>query len=166
MEELQPERQTRWIPLWILRGTSLAIQTARTLPSITSFDSHVSIFDPQVVKQWMPVDVYIGGIEHAILHLLYARFITKFLHSKDYLSSSEPFKKLLTQGMVHGRTCKHPITGQFLKPEEIEESPEGPLEKSTRQMAKVTWEKMSKSKYNGVDPEVPFALTLTKAYNQ
>lgn len=57
-------------------------------------------FDKQEVKYWMPVDQYIGGIEHAILHLLYSRFFTKFLRDLGMLDFNEPFKKLLTQGMV------------------------------------------------------------------
>ncbi len=57
-------------------------------------------FDTELVNAWLPVDQYIGGVEHAILHLLYARFITKFLQSKGYLSFSEPFLRLFTQGMI------------------------------------------------------------------
>jgi leucyl-tRNA synthetase len=56
--------------------------------------------DKEDVDYWMPVDQYVGGIEHAILHLLYARFFTKFLKSIDAVNVTEPFKRLLTQGMV------------------------------------------------------------------
>lgn len=59
-------------------------------------------FDPVAVKQWLPVDQYIGGAEHAVLHLLYARFITKFLHSTGHLDFNEPFTKLINQGMILG----------------------------------------------------------------
>jgi len=58
------------------------------------------IFDPQAVKYWLPVDQYIGGIEHAILHLLYSRFFTKVLRDFGYINFDEPFTNLLTQGMV------------------------------------------------------------------
>jgi leucyl-tRNA synthetase len=58
------------------------------------------IFDPEAIKYWMPVDQYIGGIEHAILHLLYSRFFTKFMHDQGLLTFDEPFKALFTQGMV------------------------------------------------------------------
>lgn len=58
-----------------------------------------SIFDPRIANQWMPVDAYVGGIEHAILHLLYARFITKCLRDEGLLKTGEPFKRLITQGM-------------------------------------------------------------------
>jgi len=57
-------------------------------------------FDPEEAKYWMPVDQYIGGIEHAILHLLYSRFFTKFFHDLGLISFTEPFRSLLTQGMV------------------------------------------------------------------
>ncbi|MEI7818509.1 MAG: class I tRNA ligase family protein [bacterium] len=59
-------------------------------------------FDPAAVKQWAPVDRYMGGVEHAILHLLYARFITKFLHQQRQLDFNEPFKQLINQGMILG----------------------------------------------------------------
>lgn len=63
---------------------------------------HEGAFDPAAVKQWMPVDLYTGGVEHAILHLLYARFITKFLHDQGMISFKEPFKHLINQGLVLG----------------------------------------------------------------
>ncbi|MBP9827418.1 leucine--tRNA ligase, partial [Candidatus Saccharibacteria bacterium] len=59
-------------------------------------------FDPEAVKTWLPVDCYIGGAEHAILHLLYSRFITKFLHESKMIHFSEPFAKLMNQGMILG----------------------------------------------------------------
>ena len=59
-------------------------------------------FDPVAVKRWLPVDRYIGGAEHAVLHLMYARFFTKFLHSKGHLDFNEPFTKLINQGMIDG----------------------------------------------------------------
>ncbi|KAF9128486.1 hypothetical protein BGW39_005019 [Mortierella sp. 14UC] len=116
----------------------------------------------------MPVDVYIGGIEHAILHLLYSRFLSKFAwktglyghapEAEDKVGKEpgrgEPFKVLLTQGMVQGRTFKDPVTGAFLKPEEVDLSdPSNPIQKSTGLAPNQSYEKMSKSKFNGVDPE-------------
>jgi leucyl-tRNA synthetase len=74
----------------------------------------------------MPVDLYIGGVEHAILHLLYSRFISKFAANAGFWDgrsshgNGEPFKRLLTQGMVHGLTYSDPKTGRFLKREELD----------------------------------------------
>ncbi|KAI2791640.1 Leucine--tRNA ligase [Penicillium oxalicum] len=117
-------------------------------------------FSPSVAQ---PVDVYIGGVEHAILHLLYARFIYKFLAQSELFPKmsdsqdvpAEPFKTLLSQGMVHGKTFTEPSTGRFLLPSEVDlTSPDKPLIKGTQIMPNVSFEKMSKSKYNGVDPTV------------
>ena len=71
-------------------------------------------FSEERAGRMLPVDVYVGGIEHAVLHLLYARFVQRFLHSEGLLGVAppEPFKKLLTQGMVLGRTFKDAETGR------------------------------------------------------
>jgi leucyl-tRNA synthetase len=117
-------------------------------------------FSPEAVNGLLPVDLYIGGVEHAILHLLYARFIYKFLATTPLWPAGdsndicgEPFKQLLTQGMVHGKTYTDPSTGRFLKPEEVSlDTPSQPTIIATGETANVSFEKMSKSKYNGVDP--------------
>jgi leucyl-tRNA synthetase len=112
-------------------------------------------FGKDDVKHWMPVDVYIGGIEHAILHLLYSRFFTMFLHENDLVGTPEPFKKLLTQGMVLGQTYKNSVTGEYLKPDQIlKDSETGSVQQvGSSDPVMVVYEKMSKSKYNGVAPE-------------
>ncbi|KAK0739654.1 hypothetical protein B0T21DRAFT_346945 [Apiosordaria backusii] len=114
-------------------------------------------FSAEKAKNMLPVDLYIGGIEHAILHLLYSRFIYKFLVSSSLVGETEgvqePFKRLITQGMVHGKTYTDPATGKFLKPDEVDLSdPTKPKVVRTGEVAIVSYEKMSKSKYNGVDP--------------
>ncbi|TVY86753.1 Leucine--tRNA ligase, mitochondrial, partial [Lachnellula willkommii] len=117
-----------------------------------------ALFSPEAANASLPVDIYIGGVEHAILHLLYARFISKFLATTPYwpagaIHHGEPFKKVLAQGMVHGKTFSDPSTGRFLKPNEVDIStPSKPLISSTGKAPNVSYEKMSKSKYNGVDP--------------
>ena len=82
-----------------------------------------SLLDPAAAKN-MPVDLYIGGVEHAILHLLYSRFVSKFLSDCGIWNGEphhkEPFQKLVTQGMVHGRTFTDPTNGRFLKPNELD----------------------------------------------
>lgn len=108
-------------------------------------------FDTKSLQHWMPVDVYIGGIEHAILHLLYARFVSKFLANHFRIEQlREPFKQLITQGLVEGRTLKCPQSGRYLKPEEIDQETGKMI--ATGEVPLETWEKMSKSKYNGIDP--------------
>ena len=82
----------------------------------------VKPFDEKDIKYWMPVDQYIGGIEHAILHLLYSRFFTKSISSiKKNINLAEPFNNLFTQGMVCHETYKDK-EGNWLYPEEIEKN--------------------------------------------
>ena len=101
-------------------------------------------FDKAEAEKWLPVDQYIGGVEHAILHLLYARFWTKALKRIGRLDVDEPFKGLFTQGMVTHLTFQD-SAGRWLTPEEAQ-SHDGPV---TRGRV----EKMSKSRKNTVDPE-------------
>ena len=114
-----------------------------------------SPFDEKKIDYWMPVDQYIGGIEHAILHLLYSRFFTKAIKkcNKNF-KINEPFKNLFTQGMVCHESYKD-AKGNWLYPDEIEKvDPKTIIKKSDK--SKVTVgppESMSKSKKNTVDPE-------------
>ena len=114
-----------------------------------------SPFDEQKVKYWMPVDQYIGGIEHAILHLLYSRFFTKGISKcKKKIGTEEPFKNLFTQGMVCHETYKD-LKGNWLYPEEILFEGKIATKKSDKTRVVVgAPESMSKSKKNTVDPEV------------
>ncbi|MGB9443007.1 MAG: leucine--tRNA ligase [Desulfobacterales bacterium] len=112
------------------------------------------IFDTAAVDYWMPVDQYIGGVEHAILHLLYSRYYTRVLYDQGLVKFKEPFTNLLTQGMVCKETVSCPEHG-FLLPEEINT---GKAERACKICAKPVMvgrvEKMSKSKKNVIDPNI------------
>ena len=112
-------------------------------------------FDYEEIKYWMPVDQYIGGVEHAILHLLYSRFFTKALSYKnEKVNIGEPFKGLFTQGMVCHETYKD-SNNNWVSPEEIIDL-DGKkfLKKDPSQKIKIgPSESMSKSKKNTIDPE-------------
>lgn len=110
-------------------------------------------FSRGAVDSWLPVDQYVGGIEHAILHLLYSRFFTKVLRDRGLLGFDEPFQKLLTQGMVQGITYKNPHSGKYIAPADVAD-PTDPRDPITGEVLEVFYEKMSKSKHNGVDPAV------------
>lgn len=110
------------------------------------------IVNKNLSNSLMPVDVYIGGKEHAELHLYYARFINHFLQQKGFVKHPEPFKRLLVQGMVKGQSYRVKNSGQYLKANEVEEINGKHVEKSTGNAVVTMWEKMSKSKFNGVDP--------------
>jgi leucyl-tRNA synthetase len=115
-------------------------------------------FDPAEVARWLPVEQYIGGIEHAILHLLYARFWTRALAHVGLIEVKEPFASLFTQGMVTHETYerKNPESGQtvYFSPGEVERSGEGARLKADGEPVAIGRViKMSKSKKNVVDPD-------------
>jgi leucyl-tRNA synthetase len=110
------------------------------------------MFDKKAVDYWMPVDQYIGGVEHAILHLLYSRYFTRVLHEFELVNYKEPFTRLLTQGMVCKETTSCPDHG-FLFPEEVKSSSAGAACRQCGQkVISGRVEKMSKSKKNVIDP--------------
>jgi len=110
------------------------------------------MFDPSSADYWMPVDQYIGGVEHAILHLLYSRYFTRVLNDLGLIKCKEPFTRLLTQGMVCKETVTCPEHG-FLFPEQAVKDDEQRVCQICQQPVKIgRIEKMSKSKKNVVDP--------------
>jgi len=113
-----------------------------------------AMFDRSAVDYWMPVDQYIGGVEHAVLHLLYSRYFTRVLKDLGLVGFKEPFTRLLTQGMVCKETISCPEHG-FLYPEEAEARGETQVCTKCGQEAVVgRVEKMSKSKKNVIDPNM------------
>jgi leucyl-tRNA synthetase len=112
------------------------------------------MFDKTAVDYWMPVDQYIGGVEHAILHLLYSRYYTRVLNDFGLVKYKEPFTRLLTQGMVCKETASCPEHG-FLLPEEVKGSGQERCCKKCGKMVTLgRVEKMSKSKKNVIDPNI------------
>jgi leucyl-tRNA synthetase len=114
--------------------------------------SETRAFERAAVDYWLPVDQYIGGIEHAVLHLLYSRFFTRALKDCGYLGIKEPFAGLLTQGMVCHETYRS--GGKWLFPDEVERTNAGAVHAKSGAAVEVgRSEKMSKSRKNVVDPE-------------
>lgn len=120
------------------------------------------ILDPEKANYWLPVDQYIGGIEHACMHLLYSRFFHKLLRDAGYVTSDEPFKQLLCQGMVLADAFYHTNekgTKEWISPTDVtvERDGKGRIEKAVddqgRNVEHSGMIKMSKSKNNGIDPQ-------------
>ncbi|MDP1607759.1 MAG: leucine--tRNA ligase [Chlamydiales bacterium] len=102
-------------------------------------------------QYWMPVDLYVGGVEHAVLHLLYARFWHKVLFDCGLVHTTEPFATLRNQGLVTAKSFKLP-QGGYINPSDAEEKEDGFYSQAGEKLI-VQMEKMSKSKLNGVSPD-------------
>ncbi len=109
--------------------------------------------DPDKEKYWMPVDLYIGGAEHAVLHLLYARFWHHVLYDLGLVSTKEPFQKLVNQGMITSFAYKKP-NGVIIAVDKVEETSPGKfIEKDTGEAVEQIVTKMSKSLKNVINPD-------------
>ncbi len=115
-------------------------------------DNNDRIFDPAKEKYWLPVDLYVGGAEHAVLHLLYARFWHKVLFDLGVVSTKEPFMRLVNQGMILGMSYKN-CHGILVPNNLVEHTPEGPVDTRTREVLEEFPAKMSKSLKNVVNPD-------------
>jgi leucyl-tRNA synthetase len=109
-------------------------------------------WSPEVEMQWQPVDLYVGGAEHAVLHLLYARFWHKVLFDLGFVSTPEPFKKLRHQGTVLAFSYQDGL-GRYHEPSEVELRGEDGFLKATGEKLKVSVDKMAKTKLNGINPD-------------
>jgi len=113
-----------------------------------------AMFDKEAVDYWMPVDQYIGGVEHAVLHLLYSRYFTRVLHDMGLTKFKEPFTRLLTQGMVCKETLTCPEHGFLFPTEARAEGGQFFCTKCGKEVTMGRVEKMSKSKKNVIDPNI------------
>jgi len=140
------QRETDTMPQWagsswyFLRYVSPRCETA--------------LVSPDAVRAWLPVDMYVGGIEHAVLHLLYARFWTKVLHDEGVVPFTEPFTRLFNQGMICRAAYKCDACNKWLAEDEVLRDPAGGRHTcGCGAHLVVSMEKMSKSKGNGVSPD-------------
>jgi len=107
----------------------------------------------EIERYWMPVDLYIGGVEHAVLHLLYARFWHKVLYDCGYVHTKEPFQKLFNQGMILAASYQD-ARGKYYHPDDVEEREDGGVfARATGDELQSQIEKMSKTKMNVVNPD-------------
>ena len=104
------------------------------------------------INYWLPVDQYIGGVEHAILHLLYSRFFTKVLRDLNFIDIKEPFEGLFTQGMITHKTYKN-SNNEWVQPDEIIYKNNKITDSQGKNVLEGKTEKMSKSKKNTIDPK-------------
>ncbi len=109
--------------------------------------------DASIEKEWMPVDIYVGGVEHAVLHLLYARFWHKVLFDLGLVSTQEPFQRLVNQGMIVCTSHRDPDTGKYVPATQLETRDGMVVVKATGKPTIAMVEKMSKSKHNVVNPD-------------
>ena len=121
-------------------------------------------FDSKIANYWLPVDQYIGGVDHAVMHLLYTRFWTKVMRDLGLVNFDEPVKNLLTQGMVVGESFYSESKASYVAPDQVTikrdekgKASEAVLREDDSPI-RVAVEKMSKSKYNGVDPDDMIAI--------
>ena len=139
-----------------------AVRETNTMPQwagscwyyLRYIDPHneTAFVDPEKERYWMPVDLYVGGAEHAVLHLLYARFWHKVLYDCGLVSTREPFKRLFNQGMILAFSYKDEA-GRYLYPEQTELRDGKPFSKADGAPLQMQVEKMSKSRFNVVNPD-------------
>jgi leucyl-tRNA synthetase len=153
-------RATDWLHTAVPDTEISATREANTMPQwagscwyyLRFLDPHNDKFlvDPVAEKYWMPVDIYIGGAEHAVLHLLYARFWHKVLYDIGVVSTREPFRKLFNQGMILAFSYRDTL-GRYYEPTGVNEQAGRHYVGTTEVNRQI--EKMSKSRFNVVNPD-------------
>lgn len=155
-------RAKDWLNIVDEETGALALRETNTMPQwagscwyylrFISPDNTTAAWTPEEEKYWMPVDLYVGGSEHATLHLLYARFWHKVLFDAGLVSTKEPFARLFHQGMIH-KTAFRDENGKYHYAEDVEQRDGQYFVKGTDKKCTASFEKMSKSKYNVVNPD-------------
>lgn len=155
-------RVTEWVNVIDPKTNTAAKRETNTMPQwagscwyyLRFIDPHneKAAWDPELEKYWMPVDLYVGGVEHAVLHLLYARFWHKVLYDSGLVSTLEPFQSLRNQGLVIARSFQR-ANGVYVEAEQVREENGKYFDKITGEELRSQMDKMSKSKLNGVSPD-------------
>ena len=153
-------RATDWVQTTVPGTGTPAVRETNTMPQwagscwyyLRFLDPHneQAFVDPAKERYWMPVDIYVGGAEHAVLHLLYARFWHKVLYDIGAVSTKEPFQKLFNQGMILAFSYRD-AAGRYYEPVEVSER-DGKHFGGTAELSRQV-EKMSKSRFNVVNPD-------------
>ncbi len=153
---------TSWVHIHDEKTGRKGVRETNTMPQwagscwyyLRFCDPHNSneAWNREAEKYWMPVDLYVGGIEHAVLHLLYARFWHKVLFDAGYVSTKEPFQTLRNQGLITSRSFQR-AGGSYVEPNDVIEKEGAYFDKDTGEALRSQIEKMSKSKLNGITPD-------------
>ena len=155
-------RQTEWVETIDKETGKPAKRETNTMPQwagsswyfLRYCDPHndTAFVSKEADEYWMPVDLYVGGVEHAVLHLLYARFWQKVLFDAGLVSTDEPFQRLVNQGMVLAYSYRDD-NGKYYYPKDVERRGNDWYVKGTDTRVNTQVEKMSKSRYNVVNPD-------------
>jgi leucyl-tRNA synthetase len=156
-------RATEWLHTTDPETGKPAVRETNTMPQwagscwyylrFISPDNDAAAWDPDEEKYWMPVDLYVGGAEHAVLHLLYSRFWHQVLYDLGLVSTPEPFARLFHQGMIHAMSYRDDRLEKFYYPRDVEEKDGKFFAKDSGAELSTKIYKMSKSRYNVVNPD-------------
>lgn len=151
-----------WVEITDPKTGKKAVRETNTMPQwagscwyylrFTDPNNPDAAWSNEAEKYWLPVDMYVGGVEHAVLHLLYSRFWHKVLYDCGLVSTLEPFQTLRNQGMILARSYQN-SSNAYIAPEEVAEKNGAFFHKQTNEELKSQIDKMSKSKLNGVTPD-------------